>query len=61
VSRDRVIGVLVLAAISPAMILVPPLIVAIAAAVVLAGVAVADSAVSWRRPVEPPSPPGGPS
>jgi low temperature requirement protein LtrA len=61
VSRDRVIGVLVLAAISPAMILVPPLIVAIAAAVVLAGVAVADSAVSWRHPAEPPSPPGGPS
>jgi low temperature requirement protein LtrA len=61
VSRDRVIGVLVLAAISPAMILLPPLIVAIAAAVVLAGVAVADSTASWRRPVEPPSPPGGPS
>ena len=62
VSRDRVIGVLVLAAISPAMILVPALIVATAAAVVLAGVAVADAArARRRRPNEPPSPPGGPS
>jgi low temperature requirement protein LtrA len=61
VSRNRVIGVFVLAAISPAMILVPPLIVAITAAAVLAGVAVADSAATRRRPDEPPSPPGGPS
>jgi low temperature requirement protein LtrA len=59
VSQERVIGVLVLAAISPAMILVPPVLVALAAAVVLAGVAVADGA--WRRAAEPPSPPGGPS
>jgi low temperature requirement protein LtrA len=61
VSRDRVIGVLVLAAIGPAMILVPPFIVATAAAVVLAGVAAADAARARRRPDEPPSPPGGPS
>ena len=61
VSRDRVVGVLVLAAISPAMILVPPLVVVVAAAVVLAGVAVTDSADARRRPNEPPSPPGGPS
>jgi low temperature requirement protein LtrA len=61
VSRDCVIGVLVLVAVSPAMILVPLLIVAIAAAAVLTGVAVADSAVTWRRPAEPPSPPGGSS
>jgi low temperature requirement protein LtrA len=61
VSRDRVIGVLVLAAVSPAMILVPLLIVAITAAVVLAGVAVADSISTRRHPAEPPSPPGGPS
>jgi low temperature requirement protein LtrA len=61
VSRDRVIGVLVLVAISPAMILAPPLLVALAAAVVLAGVAVADAARARRRPAEPPSPPGGPS
>jgi low temperature requirement protein LtrA len=61
VSRDRVIGVLVLAAVSPAMILAPPLLVALASAVVLAGVAVADAARARRRPAEPPSPPGGPS
>jgi low temperature requirement protein LtrA len=61
VSRDRVIGVLVLAAIWPAMILVPPFIVATTAAVVLAGVAAADAARARRRPDEPPSPPGGPS
>jgi low temperature requirement protein LtrA len=61
VSADRVIGVLVLAAISPAMILAPPLLVALAATVVLAGVAVADAASARRRPAEPPSPPGGPS
>lgn len=60
VSADRVVGVLVLAAISPAMILAPPLLVAIAAAVVLTGVAVADTAHGRRRPAEPPSPPGGP-
>jgi low temperature requirement protein LtrA len=58
VSRDRVIGVVVLAAISPAMILVPPLLVALAAAVVLAAVAVADAARARRYPAEPPSPPG---
>jgi low temperature requirement protein LtrA len=57
VSRGRVIGVLVLAAISPVMILLPPLIVAAAAAVVLAGVAVADAARARRHPAEPPSPP----
>ncbi|MFC6020684.1 low temperature requirement protein A [Plantactinospora solaniradicis] len=62
VSRDHVIGVLVLAVISPAMILVPPLIAAAAAAVVLAGVAVVDAARARRRlSAEPPSPPGGPS
>ncbi|MFE9206574.1 low temperature requirement protein A [Micromonospora sp. NPDC007230] len=62
VSRDRVIGVLVLAVISPAMILVPPLIAVVAAAVVLAGVAVVDAARARRRlSAEPPSPPGGPS
>jgi low temperature requirement protein LtrA len=61
VSRDRVIGVVVLAAISPAMTLVPPLLVALAAAVVLAAVAVADAARARRHPAEPPSPPGGPS
>jgi low temperature requirement protein LtrA len=57
VSTDRVIGVLVLAAISPAMILAPPLLVALAATVVFAGIAIADAAQARRHPAEPPSPP----
>jgi low temperature requirement protein LtrA len=56
VSLHRVIGVLVLAAVSPAMILAPPLLAAVAAAVVLAGVAIADGARARRHPDEPPSP-----
>jgi low temperature requirement protein LtrA len=59
VSRDRVVGILVLAAISPAAILAPPLIVALAATLVLAGIAVADAVHGRRRPAEPPSPRGG--
>jgi low temperature requirement protein LtrA len=58
VSRSRLIGVLVLVAIVPAMRLVPPLAVATAAALVLGGVAVADAARSRRLPAERPSPPG---
>lgn len=58
VSRDRVIGILVLAAISPLMIFLPPVLVAAAAALVLAGIAVSDAACARRRPPEPPSPPG---
>jgi low temperature requirement protein LtrA len=56
VSRSRVIGVLVLVAMSPVMVLVPPLPAAIAAALVLAGVAVSDAARGRGRPPEPPSP-----
>ena len=59
VSADRAIGIVALAAISPAMIRTPPLVVALAATVVLAGVAVADAARARRRPAEPPSPPAG--
>ncbi|MET8312064.1 low temperature requirement protein A, partial [Micromonospora sp. NPDC005173] len=58
VSRDRVAGVLVLAAVSPATIFLPPVLVAAAAALVLAGIAVSDAARARRRPPEPPSPPG---
>jgi low temperature requirement protein LtrA len=58
VSPDRVIGVLVLAAISPVTIFLPPVLVAAAAALVLAGVAIADAARARGRPPEPPSPPG---
>jgi hypothetical protein len=60
VSRDCVAGVLVLAAISPATIFLPPVLVAAAAALVLAGIAVADAARARGRPPEPPSPPGLP-
>jgi low temperature requirement protein LtrA len=56
VSKDRVFGVLVLAVVSPAMIFAPPLLAALAAAVVLAGVAIADAARARRYPGEPPSP-----
>jgi low temperature requirement protein LtrA len=57
VSRSRLVGALVLAAMSPAMILLPPLAVAITPAVVLAGVATADAVRGKGRPPEPPSPP----
>jgi low temperature requirement protein LtrA len=56
VSPDRVIGVLVLAAVSPAMLPAPPLLAALTATIVLAGVAVADTARARRHPDEPPSP-----
>ncbi|WP_244298406.1 low temperature requirement protein A [Micromonospora cremea] len=58
VSWDRPIGVLVLVVISPVMILVPPLGIATAAVVVLAGVAVADAMRARRHPRELPSRPG---
>jgi low temperature requirement protein LtrA len=57
VSRDRPIGLLVLAALAPAMLLVPPLLAALAATAVLARIAGADAARARRRPPEPPSPP----
>jgi low temperature requirement protein LtrA len=58
ISRNRVAGVLVLAAVSPATIFLPPVLVAAAAAVVLAVIAVSDAARARGRPPEPPSPPG---
>jgi hypothetical protein len=61
VSSDRVIGVLVLAAVSPAMIFAPPLLAALTATIVLAGIAIADTARARRHPGEPPSPPLGPT
>ncbi len=65
-SRPRLIGALALAAMTPAMILVPPLAVASAAVVILAvvvtlilaGIAVSDVARTRRRSSEQPSPPG---
>ncbi|MDH6465809.1 low temperature requirement protein A [Micromonospora sp. A200] len=61
VSWARWIGLLVLAALLPAMQDAPPLLVSTAATVVLAGIAVADAARSRRRPSELPMPPGGPT
>jgi low temperature requirement protein LtrA len=58
VSRSRVIGALTLVAITPAMRPVPALAAATAAALALAGVAIADAVRSPRHPSEPPSPPG---
>ncbi|TDC39766.1 low temperature requirement protein A [Micromonospora sp. 15K316] len=58
VSRSRPIGVLALAALTPAMLPLPPVVVAAAAALVLAGIAISDAARARRRPSEPPSPPG---
>ncbi|SCE65837.1 Low temperature requirement protein LtrA [Micromonospora coriariae] len=61
VSRDRPIGLVVLAALTPAMLLLPPLLVALAATAVLAGVAISDATRARAHPAEPPSPPGAPS
>jgi low temperature requirement protein LtrA len=58
VSRRRVVGALTLVAISPAMGLVPALAAATAAALILAGVAMADAVRTPRLPSERPSPPG---
>jgi low temperature requirement protein LtrA len=57
ISRSRLIGVLVLVAISPAARFLPPLAVAAAPALVLAGIAVSDAVRAKRRPSEPPTPP----
>jgi low temperature requirement protein LtrA len=57
VSRSRLIGLIVLVAMAPAMVLVPPLPVAVTAALVLAGVAISDVARTRGHPPEPPSPP----
>jgi low temperature requirement protein LtrA len=57
VSRPRVIALLALAALAPAMVPLPPLIAISTAAVVLAAVAVRDTMRVWKRPPEAPSPP----
>jgi low temperature requirement protein LtrA len=61
VSRDRWIGLLALAALTPATLHLPPLLAATAATAVLAGIAIADAARARKHPAEPPSPPGGPA
>ncbi|WP_406081001.1 low temperature requirement protein A [Micromonospora sp. NBC_00858] len=57
VSRPRPIGILVLAALAPVMVGLPPLGVAAAAAAVLLGVAVSDAIRAHGRPLEQASPP----
>jgi low temperature requirement protein LtrA len=59
VSRYRPIGLLVLAAVTPVMLHLPPLLPAIAATAVLAAIAIAEAARARGRPPEPASPPGG--
>lgn len=60
VSRNRWIGLLVLAALTPVMLHSPPTLVGLAAAAVLTGIAASDAARSRGRPPETASPPGGP-
>lgn len=57
VSRSRVIALALLVALSPAMILLPPVAIGAAATVVLGGMAVADTSRSWGRTPEAPAPP----
>ncbi|SCG73037.1 low temperature requirement protein A [Micromonospora inositola] len=57
VSASRVVGLLALAALTPAMLRLPPTIPASTAAIVLAGVAVRDAIREWKHPREEPSPP----
>jgi low temperature requirement protein LtrA len=56
VSRDRVIGLLLLIALAPLMRVVPPLAVGTIAMAVLLGIAVADAALGRRHPSDLPSP-----
>jgi low temperature requirement protein LtrA len=58
VSWDRPIGLLMLACLTPVMLLVPPLMAAVSATAVLAGIAISDAARARGRAPEPPSPPG---
>lgn len=55
-ARSRPIGLLVLAAMAPAMVLLPPIMVAITASLVLAGIAFSDT-IAWRAHPRQPAPP----
>jgi low temperature requirement protein LtrA len=61
VSWHRPVGVLLLAALTPLMHLASPLLAAVTAAAVLAGIAITDASRARRYPSEQPSPPTGPS
>ncbi len=58
VSANRIIGVLVLAALAPLALRLEPLAIDTAATLVLAGIAITDARRGQRRPEEPPAPPG---
>jgi low temperature requirement protein LtrA len=57
VSPPRLIGLLVLAAVAPALVHVPPVAAAVTATLVLAGVAAVDAVLARGRPLRAPSPP----
>ncbi|WP_213450673.1 low temperature requirement protein A [Rhizomonospora bruguierae] len=57
VSRPRVIGILLLALAAPLMVFMPPVLVALTAAVILAGIAATDAARARKKPLEAPTPP----
>ncbi|MFD0785185.1 low temperature requirement protein A, partial [Micromonospora azadirachtae] len=57
VSKDRVVGLILLAGGSPVMFFLPPLAVAVVPALVLAWIAVADAMRARGRPPEPAAPP----
>jgi low temperature requirement protein LtrA len=57
VSRSRPVGLLVLLLGSPVMILLPPLAIGLFAALLLAGIAIADTRRAIGLPPEPPAPP----
>ena len=56
VPQSRLVGLLALAALAPALVRLSPLASGVAAAGVLAGIVVADTVRERRRPGEPPSP-----
>jgi low temperature requirement protein LtrA len=57
VSWSRVIGLVALAAMAPALVLVSPLTATVAASAILAGIASADAIRARERPSGPPTPP----
>lgn len=57
VSRSRLVGVVVLVAMVPLVIRLPPLAIATATTAVLAGIALADAMRARGRPPEQPAPP----
>ncbi len=61
VSPSRLVGVLLLAALTPLMHLASPMLAALAATAVLAAVAATDARRARRHPAEEPSPPGASS